>query len=97
MIVLVTNKSIMRLKLPNNAFLNFNLMKNAAFRRLSHYQEFQPHEKCQNIRSHEILNFDLMKFDLLTLSLFPNYMYINKQFLFHKAFILFQLSEEEKE
>jgi hypothetical protein len=35
--------------LPNNAFLNFNLMKNAAIRRSNNYKEFQSHENCQKI------------------------------------------------
>jgi hypothetical protein len=37
MILLVTNKSIIRSKFPINAFLNFDLMKNAAIRRSKNY------------------------------------------------------------
>ena len=38
--VLVTNKFFMRSKFANNAFLNFDLMKNAAIRRSNNYLEF---------------------------------------------------------
>ncbi len=67
------NTLIMRLKFTNNSFLNFDLMKNAAIRRSNNYQEFWPHEKCQNnliswLKNNLISYFNLMKFDLLTLS-----------------------------
>ncbi len=59
MIVLATNKSIMRSKLKTALLGNFDLMINIIGQIRPHEQtQFRPHEKWKKIRSHE---FDLMK------------------------------------
>ncbi len=58
MIVLVTNKSIMRSKLPNNAFLNFDLMKKGWSGDRIIIRNFDLMKNEKKIQSHES---DLMK------------------------------------
>jgi hypothetical protein len=50
---LLAASAIMRSKFANNAFLNFDLIKNSVIRRSNHYYEFQPHESDTKIRSHD--------------------------------------------
>jgi hypothetical protein len=82
MIVLVTDKSIMWSKLPNNAFLNFDLMKKGLIRRSNQLlgiltswkmkknliSWIWPHDQKFDLLKK--LNFDLMKFDLMIISLY---------------------------
>ncbi len=77
MIVLGTNKSIMRLNLPNNAFFEFWSHDWRDDILIDFIRQIWPHEQIE-IWSHDQkfdlmkkLNFDLMKFNLMIISKLP--------------------------